>query len=93
MTPAIYALTLSWTAPLKDTSGKLLVGPVYFNVYRDISGTLAYSKLNPSPLTTPSYFDDTLVKSKEYTYQVTAWQLTTDKESVYSNKAVSPIIK
>ena len=90
--PPIYAVQFSWNPPTRNTDGTIITAPIYYDVYRDISGTLQYTKQNPTPLVALSYFDDTVALGKEYTYQVTAWTLV-GGESARSTKTVSPIIK
>lgn len=91
--PKIYAMTLGWTAPAKYTNGQPMTGQVYFNVYRDIAGTEKYSKINASPVIGTAYFDDGLKGGTTYNYQVTAWQLSSDRESPFSNKAGQTVAK
>jgi|SRR5271156_2247019 len=67
------SVSLRWNPVTTLANGKPLVGPVYYNVYRDVAGTLQYSKLNPSPLLCPEYYDNTTLRGVVYDYEVTAW--------------------
>ena len=67
------AVTLQWKAVTTLTTGQPIVGPVYYNVYRDVSGTVKYAKLNPSPLLCPAYYDNTVQSGVSYDYYVTSW--------------------
>jgi fibronectin type 3 domain-containing protein len=73
LTPTVHSVSLKWNAVTKTASGAPLTGQVYYNVYRDISGTQKYSKLNPSPLICTEYYDYTVTGGQSYDYQVTAW--------------------
>jgi hypothetical protein len=83
--PPLWAVSLKWTAPAKYTNGVAIVGPVYYNVQRDVSGTVKYAKINASPLTCLTYFDATVAHGTSYDYTVTAWQ--GGRESVPSAKS------
>jgi hypothetical protein len=82
------AVLLTWT--LSTTTGE-----VYYNVYRDISGTSNYVKQNPSPLVCTSnpcsYYDDLVLNGTWYNYEVTTWQ-PGNGESAFSNKVFAPWI-
>lgn len=71
-TPPIYSRSLQWNSVQFGSPAQI----VYYNIYREITGTNVYVKLNPSPLLFPAYFDDTEAKGALYGYRVTAWTLT-----------------
>jgi fibronectin type 3 domain-containing protein len=89
--PTPHFVALKWNVVTKDSAGHTLTGTVYYNVYRDISGTLKYAKLNPSPIPCAAYFDDTVVAGTSYDYQVTAFTVT-GGESGFSNKSGDVLI-
>jgi hypothetical protein len=69
----VHGVHLAWAPVTKDTKGATLTVPVYYNVWRDISGTQKYSKQTTSPISCTNYFDIVVVPGTSYDYQITAW--------------------
>jgi fibronectin type 3 domain-containing protein len=62
-----HEVDLSWSAPSGSTDA-----PVGYNVYRAVSGTSSYQKLNSSLNGSTSYADTTVAGSTTYVYYVTS---------------------
>ncbi len=68
---------LTWSGSQEDLSG--------YNIYRKASSDTAYTKLNPSPVTTPFYRDTAVTGGAAYYYVITAVNAS-NEESGYSTK-------
>lgn len=76
-----YNVRVTWTASTDAAANPSLT----YNVYRAATCSGHFTKLNASPVTTTSYFDNTAATGAAYCYQVTA--VLSGLESVPSNQA------
>jgi fibronectin type 3 domain-containing protein len=83
-TAAAYTVDLSWTAPSDST-----VPVMGYNVYR-AAGSGSFAMLNPSPDSSTTYADSTVVSGTTYNYVVKSVD-SSGVESVASNEITEVI--